>query len=143
MVYNTVSGRRNNLPLPQDIQHPKLFIRRPTLRLQLGYLLFILLLKLLNRFIPIILHHPFLLEIFHPSLGTNRLKLRQLLPAFPSCLLIILHGVEDVVVIQAVEEQVPAFVAPLPRRSVRCDTPAVGGLGTVGTGGGPREPAHF
>lgn len=45
--------------------NPYNLFRRPALRLHLCHLLLVLFLKLLDRLIPIILHHPLLLEVFH------------------------------------------------------------------------------
>lgn len=75
----------------------------------------------------------------YPSLRTSPLKLFNLFPAFPPCLLVILNSIQDIVLVQAGEEAVTAFPASFARGSVGGDAAAVGGFRGVG---GRRKPAH-
>ena len=76
----------------------------------------------------------------YPSLRASPVKLLSLLPTFAPCLLVVLHGIQDIIAIQTGEEPIPTFPAAFTRRSIGGNTAAVGGFCFVG---GPREPAHF
>lgn len=65
----------------------------------------------------------------YPGLGASGLELRNLLATLSPCLLVILDRIDDIIPVQAVEEEVPADVALFARGAVRCDAAAVGGLG--------------
>lgn len=77
-----------------------------------------------------------------PCLGTRRLKLGNLLPAFPPRLSIVFHSVKDVMAVQACKEDIPGVVALLARGPVGSDLAAIGGLFGGGSGAKEGNPAH-
>jgi hypothetical protein len=115
----------------------------------------------LNRLVPVVLHHTFLLKVLdlfseelagsitseefmaipaYPCSCARRFKLCNLLSALLPSFLVSLHGIYDVVVVQAREKGIAGFPALLPRGSVGSYTAAIGGLIGVRR---PREPAHY
>lgn len=125
------------------------FSRSVLIRPSLGFRRRIFLLNPLNRLVAIILHHPFFLEVFHlsqsvfhnlktgtgtgthPSLRASPLKLLNFLPAFCPRTLVVPHGVEDVIPVQAGEEPIATFPAAFARGSIGGYAAAVGG-GCIG-----------
>jgi hypothetical protein len=102
-----------------------------------------------NRLVPVVLHHTFLLEVLdlfrgklagplasgefvtiptYPGSCAGRFKLCDLLSALLPSFLVTLHGIYDVVVVQAREKGIAGFPALLPRGSVGGYAAAIGGL---------------
>lgn len=71
----------------------------------------------------------------YPGRRTRRLKLRNLLPAFPPRLLVVFDTVENIIPVQTGEEEIATFPAPCATCSVWGDAAAVGGF--VGVAGRP------